>query len=464
MKKAFFALAVLACLGLLGWRIWAKLDEGSGKPGQGGRGPGKGPRAAVAVEAVPVGRTTVHEIGLFTGSLSPRSRFVVAPKVAGRLERLSVNIGDQVAAGQLIASLDDAEYAQQVEQANAELSVAKASVGECDSALKVAGKELDRVESLLKQRLISESESDEARARKEACDAKLKVALAEVTRRQAALEAARVRQAYTQIRAVWPKPREAKDGEGREEEKRGGEELGRLVGERFVDEGAMLNANSPIVSILDNSVMIAQIDVIERDYPKIRLGQEATVTTDACPDRIFTGRVARIAPMLKDTSRQARVEVEIPNTVTIGKRTELGPLRPGMFVRARIEFAAHADAVTVPVEALARRDGRRGVFVVEKADDGGLKARFTELDLGATEGGLVQVLGGTLKGDGSESAVTMGHHLLEDGAAIRLPQPEEAPEAAGSGAAPGGRKGGAGAVAGEGAGASAGKDGVGARP
>ncbi len=103
-----------------------------------------------------------------------------------------------------------------------------------------------------------------------AADAREKVALAQVNQREAAVKAAEVRLSYSRIVAEW---------------KEGSDE--RVVGERFVDEGAMLSANAPIVSILDIGRLIAVIQVIERDYSKVRIGQEAVVSTDAYPGRTF---------------------------------------------------------------------------------------------------------------------------------------------------------------------------------
>ena len=94
--------------------------------------------------------------------------------------------------------------------------------------------------------------------------------------------------------------------------------------------------------------VIALIDVIERDYPDVGPGQEAVIDTDAFPGREFAGKVTRVAPLLKETSRQARVEIEMPNPERL--------LKPGMFVRVRIEFDRHENATVVPLAALARRE------------------------------------------------------------------------------------------------------------
>ncbi len=391
MKKVIVTLVLLVGLGIVGWRIYVKVDGGKSEGGM-SRGRGK---VAVAVEVASIRKTVVREIGRFSGSLSPRSLFVVAPKISGRLEKLTVDVGDLVKPGQLIAELDDQEFVQQCAQARAELAVAQATVAERKSEVIVAGRELGRANTLREKKVVSEFELDEAQARHAAAQAKHEVALAEVRRRQAGLRAAEVRLSYTRIKASWG---DAGDS--------------RVVGERFVDQGEMLRANTAIVSILDNSVMTAQVDVIERDYPKVNIGQKATIITDAYPEREFYGNIVRIAPLLKETSRQARIEIEIPNPKRL--------LKPGMFVRAQIEFDRHENATVVPVAALARRDGKLGVFQVDAAT---MKGRFIPVTTGISEGDMVEILKPSLAG----RVVTLGHHLLEDGGAIRLPAPAQKP-------------------------------------
>src|SRR4030042_536583 len=92
MKKAIGILITLSLAGLLGWQIYqrvlaAKMANTGGPPG-GGRGGG-----AVAVEIAEVTHQTIQDIGQFTGSLSPKSQFMIAPKVGGQLVQLMVIIG-----------------------------------------------------------------------------------------------------------------------------------------------------------------------------------------------------------------------------------------------------------------------------------------------------------------------------------------------------------------------------------
>ena len=64
----------------------------------------------------------------------------------------------------------------------------------------------------------------------------------------------------------------------------------RYVGKRFVDPGALLTVNSPIITVIDLSALKAEINVIEHDYPKLKLGDQAFITTDAYPARSSSGK------------------------------------------------------------------------------------------------------------------------------------------------------------------------------
>ena len=377
-------------LALVLWQVFQALLGLSSGANKTGRQP------TVTVALSPVRVVDLDDAGLFTGTLQPRSQYISAPKISGRLDRVLVNIGDPVRFNQLIAVLEDAEYSQQAERARAELEVAKATLEESRSSLEVARREFERVETLFKQEIASESDHDVAGSRFKAQEARSKVAQAQVSEKEAAWKEAQVRLDYTKIRAAWEE-----DGD------RGSV---RFVGERFKDDGAMLTPNTPIVSILDINSLIAVVYVIERDYPKVMIGMSAECTTDAYPDQIFTGRIARIAPLLRETSRQARVEVEIPNADH--------RLKPGMYLRATIKFGTHEKATVVPLSAVSRRDGSQGVFL---ADTAALKVKFIPVTLGITNGDQAEVLEPPLAGE----VVSLGQHLLEDGASIVIGKVDE---------------------------------------
>lgn len=388
MKRAIVAIVIAVLAGLVVWQIVVRSRESDeGGPKKRG-GPGDG---ATPVAVVEIARATVRDVQLFTGTLVPRNQSVVAPKIAGRLEQLTVDIGDRVSKGQLIALLDDDEYARQVEMAAAELEVAEANVEECLSTQALLARELERVRTLREKQIASVADLDTAEAQSRTAAAKYRVAKAQVDQRKAALRAAEIRRSYTRIVAEW--------SDGAPE---------RVVGERFVNQSDMLRANDPIVTLLDVSKLTAVVGVTERNYARMHIGQTVQLRTDAHPDRAFEGRVVRIAPLVREQSREGRVEIEIDNSG--------GLLVPGLFVRAEVEFQRQDEAIVVPSESVVRRGEQRGIFVIN-AD--GATARFVPVKMGIAERNVTQIVGPQ---DLSGQVVVLGQHLLEDGGKILLPQ------------------------------------------
>jgi RND family efflux transporter MFP subunit len=380
--------AGLVILALAAWLAVKNVTGGAQEAGQ--------RMGTVAVDIAPIVEGPISDLGLFSGTLVPKSQFVIAPKVSGKLNRLYVDIGDRLQNGQLIARIEDEEYQQQVVQAEADLTVARANLEEARSAVELARKDLERAESLHKKKIVSDSQMDAARSQFNAQEARVKVAAAQVSNRESALEAAKVRLSYTQIMATWEK------GTGV-----------RYVGERFVHEGALLSPNSEIISVIELQPITAVIYATEKDYFRIRTGQEATVTTTAFAGRTFQGTVTRVAPLLQETSRQARVEIDIKN--------EDSSLKPGLFVNAAIEFARRDRAKLVPFSSLVQRGNQTGVFI---ADTENKKAIFKPITVGIVEGENAEVLEPP---DISGYTVVLGQHLLQDGMDIILPEKMSGP-------------------------------------
>lgn len=394
-RKIILIAAISVIAGLVGWQVIQKVIGSS----QGSDFERTAAPVAVEVEAVRKG--TIRDSGNFTGTLAPKSQFVVAPKISGRLERLLVDIGDRINRNQLIAVLDDEEYSQQVRQAEADLLVTQANLEESRSSLDVARREMERTEELHKKGISADSELDAARGTYATQEARYKVALAQVANREAALEAAKVRLAYTKITASW------KEGANP-----------RVVGERFVHEGAMLTPNAPILSVLEINPLLAVIHITDKDYFRLKTGQPVLISTAALPDQPARGEIVRIAPLLKETSREARVEIEFTNPKELFK--------PGMFINVQIEFATHEEATVVPVSSVIKRDHQQGVFL---ADMENKVAQFVPVEVGISTRELAEIVEPS---SFSGYVVTLGQHLLADGSPIILPKSFTSQDSAGS--------------------------------
>lgn len=421
MKKIIGYFVLVIILAALGWGIYSRLSAEQDSSGR-----KRGDRAvAVAVEIQDIKAAPVRDYSVFTGTLLPKSSLSVMPKVSARVEKIRFRMADHVKSGDVVAELDNKEFSLDVQQAAASLAAAQGLLLETNASLTSAREEFARTKALTDKKISPASEYDSALAFVNVQEARLASARSQIALRESALESANVKLSYAVVTAAW-------DNSSPDEVM--------TVSVRFVDEGTLIRANEPILTLLNIRVLDAVINVDERNYTRLVKNMPVKIIADALPGRNFSGTISRISPLLMENSRQANVEIEIANNEEI--------LKPGMFVRAEIEFARHEGATVVPVGAIAKRDGVMGVFLVVAAPaetGGGPGARgdgkgatgnvvkFIPITIGITDGELVEILDPPLTG----SVVTLGQHLLEDGSAIILPVKNEPQEKSGQG----GRKG-----------------------
>jgi len=371
----------------VGWLIFAQFQDRARS--------GKGVKALrpVPVEVAQVQLGPIALKRTFSGELEALAEFVVSPKVGGRVERMLVNIGDMVMRGQVVAELDNAEYVQAVTQAKADLIVAKAKLSEAKSALEIANREFKRTESLANRGITAASDFDVASQNQLAKKAQLEVAAAQVTRAESSLEIANIKISYTKVTAGWT-----------------GGNKHRVVAERYVDEGQTVSANAPLFSIVELHPIVGVVYVTESDYARLKPGQLVVLNLDAYPGEQFTGRIERIAPIFRRSTRQARIEMKIDNPQH--------RLKPGMFIRATVVLDQIPEATIVPEKALTLRNDKNGVYIVS---EDGRSVTWHEVKVGFREGDRVQVDDLGLSG----RVVTLGQQLIKDGSSIKIPAEQD---------------------------------------
>ncbi|MEM9752298.1 MAG: efflux RND transporter periplasmic adaptor subunit [Planctomycetota bacterium] len=400
-KSSLLPLAVTLILilglgGLLSWRFVQEIDRGGDSR--------EDQSQAVPIETVPIERGRIEQVRTFSGTLEAASRFRVAAKVGGRLAEIHVDLADPVRNGQRVAQLDADEFEQAVRRAEADLAVAVAQREEAAAVVEITQRTLDRQSRLSDRGVASEVAVDEAKSEHLAALAAVAVAEAGVARAESAVETATTQLDYTRVEARWPDA----DVEPSDE---------RLVSERLVEAGDTIAANAPILEIVEINPLRAVMFVAERDYAALEAGQSVELRTDAYPTRLFPAEVARVSPVFEESSRQARIELNVPNPEDL--------LRPGMFVRAETVVDAEDDAFIVPALSLTRRDDAPAVFIVDRATD---TARLVLVETGIIRGDRVQILGDGIPAD--SEVVTLGLRFLDDGSAIRIADAEAEPPTA----------------------------------
>jgi RND family efflux transporter MFP subunit len=317
----------------------------------------------------------------------------VVPRVSGRLQTVEVKLGDPVRRGQTIARVDDREIQEQVRQAEASYKVSEASIRQREADLKLAQANLKRSQDLLQRELLPQQAFDDTEARYEAAQAQLDLSRAQFEQTRARLDELRITLANTRIESPV-------DG---------------FVGRRYLDPGAIVGANAPVVSVVDIRTVRIVANLVERDLKRVPAGTPASVEVDAFPGETFKGKVSRVAPVFDPATRTAEMEVEVVNSDF--------RLKPGMYSRVLLTVGSKPDALRVPANAVVTLDNKPGVFTAEPRGDvqpaaqvqgppNALVVRFHPVQVGIRDNDQIEITGGVTEGT---RVITTGAGALRDG-------------------------------------------------
>ena len=390
----------------------AQAAGAQGAGGQGGRqgggqqggfqgGGGRNNRGPLTVELAVATLGSVSEEITVVGNLIGDATVSVVPRVAGRLQAIYVRLGDRVSMGQRIAKIEDFELQEQVKQAEAAQEVSRATIRQREADLQLALTNAERSRNLFARQLLPKQTLDDTEARYQSAIAQLDLARAQSSQTNARLDELHITLANTTI--VSP--------------------VNGFVARRGADPGAFVGQNAPIADVVDISRVRLVANVVEKDLRQIGTGDEGTVEVDAYPGETFTGRIARVAPVLDPSTRTAPIEIEIPNP---GFR-----LKPGMYARVGITTNQKKDTLVVPINAVIDLGGRRGVFLAQENDT----ATFRPIRTGIEEATQIEILDGLTEGD---VIVTTGAGSLREGERFVV----AGARGGGSGGRQGGRQGG----------------------
>jgi RND family efflux transporter MFP subunit len=390
MKKLLFLIIALGCAGLVGFRAYNAYKAKAAEPAAGGvresKSSGRG--GGVALIRVPLVDTAIASEGSLedkvslVGSLRPIAEVQVMSKIAGRVEKVLVDVGDFVQAGQLLAQVEDREIQQQIQEAEASLSVARASIRGREAELANVIRQVKRFRELHEQNLIARQDLDDLITKQQSAEAQLELGKAQASQAEANLNQFKINLDNTRSNAPM-------DG---------------FVGRRNIHPGALVAINTPIVNLVDLRTLRMVINVVERDIVRVNKGVTAEVSVDAFPGRTFAGKVLRVSPVMDAATRTGEVEIHVSNPGNM--------LRAEMFARVTLDLGTNRRGILVPREALVYKGDQSGVFTLE-----GSVARFRPVEPGLTQQASVEIVQGLKVG---EKVVAMGASLLKDGDQVRL--------------------------------------------
>jgi len=175
-----------------------------------------------------------------------------------------------------------------------------------------------------------------------------------------------------------------------------------ILGGRDMDVGSYVTPNDKIGSFVDISDVYAEFNVIEKDAPKIRLGQDTEVFIDAYPTKAYKGTVDSISPIIEGRTRTQTIKIELENPDF--------KLKPGMFTRALISTYESEDALAIPTSAFKKKDADYFVYVIHKEEKPPEGEKEAVLEAGYVEVRKVDI--GYLTQDIAEIAKGLGEGEL----------------------------------------------------
>ncbi len=329
-----------------------------------------GKEEGINVSSEKAARRDITEIVTASGKIYPEIEVKISPDVSGEITELTVQEGDSVKKGQILARIYADIYATQRDQAAAQVagqqsivSNSQAQLEALKSALKLAQVTYDRQKQLLDDKVISLSEFEQAQNNLNTAKANYDAAEQNIHSNQAQVQSAvanlqRANKDLSRTALIAPMTGVVSL-------------LSVKLGERVVGNSMM--AGTEMMRIADVSTFEIRVEVGENDVQKITVGDTAIVEVDAYGNRKFKGIVTQIASSQKGAALQTAATTNSTTDVTNYEvkirilqesytdlldpsRPRKLPFRPGMSASADIQTRTNRDVITVPINAVTVRD------------------------------------------------------------------------------------------------------------
>lgn len=348
------------------------------------------------------------------GQIEAKRKVDLSANVMGQIVNLAVREGDRVKRGDFLLQIDRAQLAANAAGAEAGLQSLFSDRAAARATVQERTRDLERARLNYEQQIIPLAEYERARTALEAAQANAQALEGRIAQARANLAGARDTLAKTTLRAPM-------DG---------------LVTRLPVEEGevavigTMNNPGTVLLTISDMSVVEAVMEVDETDVPNVKIGQRATVTVDAYPNKTFDGVVTEVgsSPMNQLAAGTEAINFE----VKIQLQNPPADMRPGFSASAEITTATRNNIVAVPIQALVVRekpvDEKKAAASVRPEDEEGVylfdrkesKVQFQPVTTGVTGETSIEVTSGLKPGVEIVTGPFRSLREIKDGDKVRI--------------------------------------------
>ncbi|HPV20187.1 MAG TPA: efflux RND transporter periplasmic adaptor subunit [bacterium] len=334
---------------------------------------------------------TKPEIKKFSRSFDTASTAVayksayINPKVAATILKFHVREGDAVKEGQLLAKLDDSDYAVGVQASRAQLEAAEAGVMQAEAAYSKISADYERFQTLKESGSISASDYEQVESGYKQTSAGLAAAKAQKNMAAAALEGNQRQLNYTSITAPFSGFVATRNGE--------------------IGEMASPASPRPMFEIVQSDKLKVNIFISELEIGGINKDTVAKITFDAFPDNPVEAKVNLINSKVDPMTKSVKIELAVDNSAM--------KFKPGMTVRVNFTFP-EKEYLVIPRNAVFTRDNEAGVVYVKNEAE---RVFTKEIFMGGNVEGYVIIESGL---DGKEDIVVGGGRRLEEGQKVTV--------------------------------------------
>ena len=328
-----------------------------------------------------------------SGYVVAQRKAAVASKGTGRLETLAVEEGSRVKKGQILARLENADIQAMIQQAQANIKVAKAHLDQIQAEVKDARIKLERFQKLIQSRAIAQSDFDTAEAKFQQLLAAEAAAFSQIKAAEAGLQSSRVALEYTLIRAPFDGVVLTKNAD---------------VGEVVAPFGSSINAKAAVVTMADLDSLIVETDVSEINLEKVKVGHPCEILLDGLPGLRFPGQVHMIVPTADRSKATILTKVKF-----LEKNDRILPE-----MSAKVAFLSRPvdknekPRAAVPSSALINKNGKTVAYRLQ-----GDRVREVAVQKAGPLAELVEITRGLQAG---EKIVLKPNRTLRDGTKIKI--------------------------------------------
>lgn len=337
-KKVIIGAVVVVVLGgAVAGNVWLKRE------------PGK----TVTVEKVQ--KRDLEAVVSASGKIQARTTVNISADTVGRVVELAVDEGQKVTRGQFLMQIDPRNQRTMTDRSNAGLAAAKSTLEQMRANLAMARENLALSRENLKRQRDLWAQQLTTRQALDQAESEVKVRETQLRDAEQALS--------TQDQRIRETAANVSSAEYELSRTRIESPIDGLIVRRNIEQGetvvtgTMNNAGTVLLQIADMSIIEAEVEVDETDIPFVQIGQLAKIKIDAIPDKTFTGKVTEVgnSPIVQAAAGQTgQTATNFKVTVTIDG--QIAEVRPGFTCTADITTATRAQAVAVPIQAMAVRE------------------------------------------------------------------------------------------------------------